>query len=440
MSSGRRFIVEPGGSLNGTLQVPGDKSISHRAILLGAIAEGRTEVSGFLEGDDAMATLAAMRALGVSIEGPRAGRLAIDGVGRHGLSPAASALDLGNSGTSMRLFSGLLAGQRFATRLIGDASLMRRPMRRVTEPLGEMGAIIHTGPDGTAPLSIEPATALRGIDYAMPVASAQVKSALLLAGLYAEGRTRVTEPAVSRDHTERMLRAFGARLTVDGAQVSVTGDAPLRGGSVVVPGDISSAAFFLVGASIAGTGSVTLTNVGVNPTRTGVIEILQRMGARIRVQADETDAGEPVGTITVEPADLHGIDIPPALVPLAIDEFPAVFIAAACARGETTLRGAEELRVKESDRIAVMAAGLAALGIEAEPRPDGIRIVGGSIRGGAVAARGDHRIAMAFAMAGLAAAGPITIDGCAEVDTSFPGFVDLAHGAGLAIRSEEYAA
>ena len=435
----RRFIIEPGGSLNGTLQVPGDKSISHRAVMLGAIAEGRTEVSGFLEGDDAMATLAAMRALGVSIEGPQAGRLGIDGVGRHGLGPAASALDLGNSGTSMRLFSGLLAGQRFATRLVGDQSLMRRPMRRVTGPLGQMGATIHTGPDGTAPLSIEPTTALRGIDYAMPVASAQVKSALLIAGLYAEGRTRVTEPAVSRDHTERMLRAFGADVTVDGPHVSVTGGARMQASPVVVPGDISSAAFFLVGASIAGGGSVTLTHVGLNPTRTGVIDILRRMGARIHVEADETDAGEPVGTLTVEPADLQGIDIPPELVPLAIDEFPAIFIAAACATGETTLRGAEELRVKETDRIAVMAEGLAALGIEAEPRRDGIRIVGGSIRGGSVAARGDHRIAMAFAMAGLAADGPITIDGCAEVDTSFPGFVELAHGAGLAIRSEEHA-
>ena len=433
----RRFIIEPGGSLNGTLRVPGDKSISHRAVMLGAIAEGRTEVSGFLEGDDAMATLAAMRALGVAIDGPRAGRLGIEGVGRHGLRPAASALDLGNSGTSMRLFSGLLAGQRFATRLLGDQSLMRRPMRRVTGPLGQMGATIRTGPDGTAPLSIEPVAALQGIDYAMPVASAQVKSALLIAGLYAEGRTRVTEPAVSRDHTERMLRAFGADVAVDGPQVSVTGSAPMRAGPVVVPGDVSSAAFFLVGASIAGGGSITLTNVGLNPTRTGVIDILRRMGARIHVDADETDAGEPVGTLTVEPADLRGIDIPPELVPLAIDEFPAVFIAAACATGETTLSGAEELRVKESDRIAVMAEGLTALGIEAEPRHDGIRIVGGSIRGGRVAARGDHRIAMAFAMAGLAADGPITIDGCAEVDTSFPGFVELARGAGLRIRSEE---
>ncbi|RZU98818.1 3-phosphoshikimate 1-carboxyvinyltransferase [Spiribacter vilamensis] len=435
----RRFIIEPGGTLNGTLRVPGDKSISHRAVMLGSIAEGRTEVSGFLEGDDAMATLAAMRALGVSIEGPQAGRLSIDGVGRYGLRPAPLALDLGNSGTSMRLFSGLLAGQWFGSRLVGDASLMRRPMRRVTDPLGRMGATIHTGPDGTAPLSIEPSTALRGIDYVMPVASAQVKSALLIAGLYAEGRTRVTEPAVSRDHTERMLRAFGADVVVDGPHVSVSGDAPMRGGSVVVPGDISSAAFFLVGASIASGGSVTLTNVGLNPTRTGVIDILRRMGARIHVEAEETDAGEPVGTVSVEPAALRGIDIPPELVPLAIDEFPAVFIAAACATGETRLRGAEELRVKESDRIAVMADGLAALGIQAEPQPDGIRIVGGPIRGGRVAAHGDHRIAMAFAMAGLAADGPITIDGCAEVDTSFPGFVELAHGAGLAICSEEQA-
>lgn len=436
----RQFIIEPGGSLSGTLQVPGDKSISHRAVMLGAIAEGRTEVSGFLEGDDAMATLAAMRALGVSIEGPHAGRLRIAGVGRHGLKPAAAALDLGNSGTSMRLFSGLLAGQRFATQLVGDQSLMRRPMRRVTEPLSQMGAVIQTAAQGTAPLSIEPAAALRGIDYPMPVASAQVKSALLIAGLYAQGRTRVTEPAVSRDHTERMLQAFGADVAVDGPHVSVTGDAPMEAAAVSVPGDISSAAFFLVGASIAGGGSITLTHVGLNPTRTGVIDILRRMGARIHVEADETDAGEPVGTLTVEPAALQGIDIPPELVPLAIDEFPTIFIAAACATGVTTLRGAEELRVKESDRIAVMAEGLTALGIEAEPLADGIRIVGGAMHGGAVQAQGDHRIAMAFAMAGLAADGAITIDGCAEVDTSFPGFVELAQGAGLRIRSQESAA
>ena len=432
----RRFIVEPGGTLSGTLQVPGDKSISHRAVMLGAVAEGETAVSGFLDGDDAMATLAAMRALGVVIEGPEQGRLRIQGVGLSGLREASGALDLGNSGTSMRLLAGLLAGQRFASRLVGDHSLMRRPMRRVTEPLGRMGARIGTEPDGTAPLVIAPVAALEGIDYDLPVASAQVKSALLLAGLYASGETRVTEPAVTRDHTERMLEAFGADVRVTGSQVSVRGGPRLQGGPVVVPGDISSAAFFLVGASIAGAGTLTLVNVGLNPTRTGVIDILQRMGARIHVEREDTGAGEPVATLTVEPSRLQGIAIPPDQVPLAIDEFPALFIAAACAEGETTLTGAEELRVKESDRIAVMADGLGALGIQAEPTPDGIRIVGGPMHGGHVQAHGDHRIAMAFAMAGLVADAPITIDGCSEVDTSFPGFVERAREVGLQIHSE----
>ncbi|MEX0430758.1 3-phosphoshikimate 1-carboxyvinyltransferase [Spiribacter insolitus] len=437
---GRRFIVEPGGALHGDVQVPGDKSISHRSVMLGSIAEGETRVEGFLEGDDAMATLAAMRALGVRIEGPEDGRLRIQGVGLHGLQAADSPLDLGNSGTSMRLFSGLLAGQPFVSELVGDASLMRRPMRRVTDPLTRMGARIGTASNGTAPLRIEPVPGLRGIDYEMPMASAQVKSALLLAGLYAEGETCVIEPAVTRDHTERMLTAFGVPVDVKGPRVRITGGASLTGGEVAVPGDISSAAFFLVGASIASQASVTFTNVGLNPTRTGVIEILQRMGASIDIDARHTDAGEPVGKLTVEPAPLQGIDIPPELVPLAIDEFPAIFVAAACAHGETVLRGAEELRVKESDRIAVMAEGLAKLGIEVYPQPDGIRIVGGQLRGGHVKAYGDHRIAMSFAMAALAADGPVTIDDCAEVDTSFPGFVELAHRAGLAIRAEERAA
>ena len=437
---GRRFIVAPGGALHGEFQVPGDKSISHRSVMLGSIAEGETRVEGFLEGDDAMATLAAMRALGVEIEGPEDGRLRIRGVGLHGLQAADAPLDLGNSGTSMRLFSGLLAGQPFVSELVGDASLMRRPMRRVTDPLTRMGARIGTAPNGTAPLRIEPAPGLRGIDYEMPMASAQVKSALLLAGLYAEGETCVTEPAVTRDHTERMLEAFGVPVTVEGPRVRVTGEASLTGGEIAVPGDISSAAFFLVGASIASQASLTLTNVGLNPTRTGVIDILQRMGASIHIDARHTGAGEPVGRITVEPAPLQGIDIPPELVPLAIDEFPAIFVAAACARGETVLRGAEELRVKESDRIAVMAEGLASLGIEVHPQPDGIRIVGGQLQGGHVRACGDHRIAMSFAMAALAADGPVTIDDCAEVDTSFPGFVELAHDAGLAIRAEEMSA
>lgn len=436
----RRFLIEPGGALTGSARVPGDKSISHRAILLGAIANGMTRVEGFLDGDDAIATLEAMRALGVVIRGPNEGVVEIEGVGLDGLRPSAAPLDLGNSGTSMRLFSGLLAGQTFASELIGDASLMRRPMARVTDPLRRMGADITTTDRGTAPLVIQPVSGLDGIDYEMPVASAQVKSALLLAGLYADGQTSVYEPGVTRDHTERMLAALDYPIHREGAIVQLTGGAELKGGLVRVPADISSAAFFLVGASIASGSEMTLNGVGLNPTRTGVIEILQRMGADIVVEPETQASGEPIGTLSVRAADLHGIDIPVDLVPLAIDEFPAIFIAAACAQGETVLRGAEELRVKESDRIAVMAQGLQTLGIAVEPQPDGLRIQGGQLTGGLVQAQGDHRIAMAFAMAGLVASGPIVIEGCAEVDTSFPGFVDLAAAAGLAIESEDYSA
>ncbi|MEX0374458.1 3-phosphoshikimate 1-carboxyvinyltransferase [Spiribacter pallidus] len=435
----RRFIIEPGGSLSGDIRVPGDKSVSHRAVMLGSVAEGVTRVRGFLEGDDAMATLAAMRALGVRIDGPEAGALTIHGVGLHGLSAPDEPLDLGNSGTSMRLLTGLLCGQRFATTLIGDQSLMTRPMRRVTEPLGQMGADIVTSDKGTAPVGIQPVTSLMGIDYPLPMASAQVKSAVLLAGLYARGETAVTEPGITRDHTERMLQALGYPVEVDGPRVALTGHGRLTGGSIQVPADISSAAFFLVGAAIGAGEAVTLLDVGLNPTRTGVVEILKRMGADLEVIAKGDGAGEPVGDIRIQAASLEGIEIPPSLVPVAIDEFPALFIAAACARGETLLRGAEELRVKESDRIAVMATGLERLGVQVEALPDGIRIVGGRLGGGHVQAKGDHRVAMAFAMAGLVADGPIVIDGCAEVDTSFPGFAGLARSAGLPIAVEEQA-
>ncbi|MBK1730207.1 3-phosphoshikimate 1-carboxyvinyltransferase [Thiococcus pfennigii] len=437
-SSGQRFHLSPGGALRGRLRVPGDKSISHRAIMLGSIADGETEISGFLEGADALATLGAFRQLGVQIDGPEGGRVRIRGVGRDGLRGADGPLDMGNSGTSMRLLSGLLAGQRFASTLIGDASLSRRPMRRVTGPLAEMGAQIATTEEGTAPLRITPTPELAGIDYRLPVASAQVKSSLLLAGLYARGRTCVTEPAPTRDHTERMLAAFGYPLTRDGARVCLEGGGRLRGCRLEVPADISSAAFFLVGASIAPGSDLTLEHVGINPTRTGVIDILRAMGADIRIEAERDVGGEPVADLRVRSAPLRGIRIPEALVPLAIDELPAVFIAAACAEGETVLTGAEELRVKESDRIQVMADGLARLGIEAEPRPDGIRIRGGTP--GADGARavieshGDHRIAMSFAIAALRAAGPIEIEDCANVATSFPRFATLAGGVGLQIR------
>lgn len=437
-----RFSIQPGGCLRGSLQVPGDKSISHRSIMLGALAEGETRISGFLEGEDALATLAAFRRMGVTIEGPYDGRVLVQGVGLHGLREPEGPLDLGNSGTSMRLLCGLLAGQDFPVTLVGDASLTRRPMRRVTEPLGRMGALIETSPEGTAPLHIRPSPGLKGIDYAMPVASAQVKSSLLLAGLYAQGETCVAEPAPARDHTERMLHAFGYRLRTASGRTCLTGGGRLTGMDLEIPGDISSAAFFLVGASIAEGSDLTLTRVGMNPTRIGIVNILRAMGADIEVGNWREAGGEPVADLRVRSAPLRGIRIPEDQVPLAIDEFPALFVAAACAQGETVLTGAEELRVKESDRIQVMADGLAALGIEVEPRSDGIRVPGaglGAMLGTRriateVDSHGDHRIAMSFAIAALRTLGPIAIGDCANVNTSFPGFAALARSAGLAIE------
>jgi 3-phosphoshikimate 1-carboxyvinyltransferase len=430
-----RFTVRAGGALHGRLRVPGDKSISHRSIMLGSLAEGTTEISGFLQGEDSLATLRAFQSMGVTIEGPDAGRVTVHGVGLHGLRPPAQRLDVGNSGTSMRLLSGLLAGQSFDTELVGDSSLMTRPMRRVTGPLAQMGAEILTTDAGTAPLRVRGGRRLRGIDYDMPVASAQVKSCLLLAGLYADGRTCVHEPAPTRDHTERMLGGMGYPVSVDAGVSCVTGGGRLAATRIDVPADISSAAFFLVGASIAPGSDVVLEHVGVNPTRTGVLDILRLMGADISLSNPREAGGEPVADIRVRASRLHGIDIPESQVPLAIDEFPALFIAAACAEGRTRLTGAAELRVKESDRIQVMADGLQALGIDARPTADGMVIQGGALRGGVVNSHGDHRIAMSFAMAALRAAGPVHIEDCANVNTSFPGFVELAAGAGLDIRS-----
>ncbi|MBF0255789.1 MAG: 3-phosphoshikimate 1-carboxyvinyltransferase [Gammaproteobacteria bacterium] len=432
-SSSIEFRLQPGGSLQGRLRVPGDKSISHRAIMLGSLAEGTTEISGFLEGEDSLATLNAFRQMGVEIEGPQQGRVRIQGVGMNGLCAPDGPLDLGNSGTSMRLLSGLLAGQGFEVTLIGDDSLSKRPMRRVTEPLAQMGAEINSTPKGTAPLVIRPVDGLRGLDYALPVASAQVKSCLLLAGLYADGETCVTEPAPTRDHTERMLRGFGYEVRQQGQRVCLSGGGRLSACSIDVPADISSAAFFLVGASIAPGSDLTLEHVGINPTRDGVINILRLMGADIQVLNPRDVGGEPVADLRVRAAPLKGIRIPEDQVPLAIDEFPALFIAAACAEGETLLTGAEELRVKESDRIQVMADGLQTLGIDAKPTADGMRIRGGQLGAGAIQSHGDHRIAMAFALAALRANGEIRIADCANVNTSFPGFAQAAAGLGLQI-------
>ncbi len=434
MSKTVDYIVQPGGKLAGRIRVPGDKSISHRSVMLGSLAEGMTYVTGLLEGEDVLSTLGAFRAMGVRAVGPDHGRLVIHGVGLHGLKAPQQPLDMGNSGTAMRLMTGILAGQAFDSELIGDESLSKRPMKRVSDPLGAMGATIATAEGGRPPLRIKGGRKLRGIDYRMPMASAQVKSCLLLAGLYADGETAVTEPAPTRDHTERMLRGFGYAVKTQDARVSVQGGGRLGACDIDVPADISSATFFLVGASIAPGSDITLEHVGINPTRIGVINILKLMGANLELLNPHEVGGEPVADIRVRAAQLHGIRIPEDQVPLAIDEFPALFIAAACAQGETILTGAHELRVKESDRIAVMAQGLKRLGIDARETPDGIVIQGGRLQGGDVDSHGDHRIAMSFAMAALRASGPITVRDCKNVDTSFPGFAQLAAGSGLAIE------
>ena len=439
-----RYLVRPGGRVAGELTVPGDKSISHRALMLGGIAQGDTEITGFLAGEDCLATLRALQALGVRIERPEDEHVIVHGAGPSGLQAAAAALDMGNAGTAMRLFMGLLAGQGFDSTLVGDESLMRRPMERVALPLRLMGARILTR-DGRPPVKIRAAARLRAIDYSLPVASAQVKSALLLAALRAFGRTRVTEPAPARDHTERMLGAFGVELFREGCTVAIEGGQGLRGTQVRVPADFSSAAFFMVAGCLAADRGLLLRNVGVNPTRTGLMELLLRMGADIRVhpaggaqgQGGQGDShAEPIADIEVRASRLRGIKVPETLVPLSIDEFPVFFVAAACAEGETEVRGALELRVKESDRLAAMADGLATLGVENQLLQDGLWIRGSQgFGGGTVESHGDHRIAMAFAVAGLKARAPIEILDVANVATSFPGFVDMAHGAGLQIEA-----
>ncbi|MFK7977645.1 MAG: 3-phosphoshikimate 1-carboxyvinyltransferase [Halioglobus sp.] len=427
------YVIAPGGSLQGEVRVPGDKSMSHRSIMLGAIAQGTTRVSGFLEGEDALATLAAFRAMGVSIERPGAGEVLIEGVGLHGLQKPDAPLDLGNSGTAMRLMSGLLAGQAFESTLVGDESLSGRPMNRVIQPLAEMGATIDSSDGGRPPLVIRGGEPLRGIDYVTPMASAQVKSCILLAGLYSSGTTSVTEPGITRDHTERMLQGFGYAVECTGSTVSITGGGELQGCDIDVPADISSAAFLLVAASIAPDSDVTLLHVGINPTRIGVINILRLMGADITLSNERDVGGEPVADIRVRYAPLKGIEIPEDQVPLAIDEFPVLFVAAACASGRTVLTGAAELRVKESDRIAAMAEGLVTLGIAAEVLEDGIIIDGGTLGGGEINTFHDHRIAMSFALAGLRAEREITVRDCGHVATSFPNFSGLVRGLGLNI-------
>ncbi|MCP4830529.1 MAG: 3-phosphoshikimate 1-carboxyvinyltransferase [Proteobacteria bacterium] len=421
--------------MQGKARVPGDKSISHRAIMLGALAEGTTRISGFLEGEDALATLGAFRAMGVNVEGPEDGQVVVHGVGLHGLKAPAASLDLGNAGTGMRLMCGLLAGQAFDAELTGDASLRSRPMGRVIEPLTRMGAVIVSADAGRPPLKVAGGAHLQGIRYELPMASAQVKSCLLLAGLYAQGCTEVIEPAPTRDHTERMLRGFGYSVDTESGIIALRGGGKLRACDIDIPADISSAAFFLVAASLVPGSDLLLTHVGINPTRVGVLNVLSLMGADISLLNRREVGGEPVADIRVRYAQLHGIDIPPEQVPLAIDEFPALFIAAACARGRTVLRGAEELRVKESDRIAAMAEGLTTLGVVNEVLDDGIIIEGGELGGGVIHTYHDHRIAMAFAVAALRAKDMITVLDCDHVATSFPGFDNLARQLGLRLET-----
>ncbi|MCP4594959.1 bifunctional prephenate dehydrogenase/3-phosphoshikimate 1-carboxyvinyltransferase [Neptuniibacter sp.] len=431
------FRAQPGGSVSGKIRVPGDKSISHRSIMLGSLADGVTEVTGFLEGEDSLATLQSFRDMGVVIEGPNDGEVTIYGVGLNGLKEPPGPLYVGNSGTSMRLLSGLLAAQAFDTELTGDASLTKRPMGRVADPLRLMGAEIETAENGRPPLKIKGGQALSGIHYDMPMASAQVKSCLLLAGLYADGETSVTEPAPTRDHTERMLTGFGYPVKQNGSTAAVSAGGQLHASRIDVPADISSATFFMVAAAIAPGSDLTLEHVGINPTRIGIINILRLMGADLELLNEREVGGEPVADIHIRYAPLKGIHIPEDQVPLAIDEFPALFVAAACAEGTTVVSGAEELRVKESDRIQAMVDGLKTLGVDIEGTPDGAIIKGGPMGGGVIESHDDHRIAMSFCVASLRATDTITINECANVATSFPGFVELAQTAGIKVEKEE---
>lgn len=428
------YVVEPSALASGVVTVPGDKSISHRALILGGIAKGRTNISGFLPGEDCLATLAALKAMGVRIERPGDTRVIMEGCGADGLRAPSGPLDMGNSGTAMRLFAGLLSGQSFSSKLIGDASLSQRPMSRIIEPLTLMGAQIDSSA-GKPPLLISGERSLSGIAYQLPVASAQVKSAILLAGLFADGEITVIEPATTRDHTERMLRTMGVEIRSGETQIVMPGGQSLTGADVSVPADLSSAAFIILATLLATDCEVTLVGVGVNPTRTGVIDILREMGAAISLDNVRLFGEEPVADIVVHSAELHGIEVDPARVSLAIDEFPLLFIAAAMAVGKTTFSGIGELRVKESDRIATMAAGLRVLGIEVDETPDGAVVHGGVISGGSVKSGGDHRIAMSFAVAATRAGWPVRIEDTAAVDTSFPGFVQCLQSLGIGINS-----
>ncbi len=427
------FVTSNSGPLSGSIKVPGDKSISHRSIMLGSIAEGVTRVSGFLEGDDSLATLNAFKEMGVAIQ-REGSNVTIQGVGMNGLKEPRKPLNLGNSGTSIRLMSGLLSAQTFDSVLCGDESLSSRPMGRVINPLREMGAEI-SGKDSKPPLLIKGGKQLSAIEYTLPVASAQIKSCLLLAGLYSEGTTSIIENGISRDHTERMLKGFGYDVISSPNKISLLGGGTLKGCEIEVPSDISSAAFFMVAGCISENSSIHLNSVNINPTRTGVIDILKLMGGNIELSNERLQAGELIADIKVTSSRLKGIEIPENLVPLAIDEFPVLFIAASCAEGETILTGAKELRVKESDRIQVMADGLTSLGINNEVLEDGIRISGGEFKKqtNSIRSHHDHRISMAFAIASVRSKFDIEIEGVDNVKTSFPNFIELANSIGMKI-------
>ena len=423
------LIIQASRGLTGDMALPGDKSISHRAVMLSAIAEGETTITGFLTGEDTLNTAKAIQKMGIQVEGLGTDRLMVRGKGLDGLSEPTGVLDLGNSGTGMRLLAGLLAGQNFFSVLTGDQYLVKRPMGRIVEPLRQMGARIDGRSNGKlAPLSIRGGgSRLEAFDYVSPIASAQVKSAVLLAGLYASGETSVKEPAKSRDHTERMFRFFGVEVSEQGLRVSLRGRQTLRTpGLLEIPSDISSAAFFMVAASIVPGSDLLIKNIGVNPTRTGIIDILLEMGADITLQNQREQAGEPVADIRVKHKRLRGVRIAGDVVPRAIDEIPILSVAASYAEGSTIIQDASELRVKESDRIATIAAELRKMGVVITEREDGMEITGRESLDAAVCeSHGDHRIAMSIAIAGLAARGETVVRDCGWIDTSFPGFERL---------------
>jgi 3-phosphoshikimate 1-carboxyvinyltransferase len=434
--SGLRWTSAHSSGLRGEVRVPGDKSISHRAIMLAAIAEGTSRITGFLEGEDTRATAHAFTQMGVRIESPRDNERIVHGIGLRGLKKPAAPIDCGNAGTGMRLLTGLLAGQAFDTTLIGDDSLSKRPMRRVIDPLSKMGARIDAEQGGLPPLRVRGGQSLKCVSYEVPVASAQVKSALLLAGLYAEGETHVVEPHPTRDYTERMLTAFGWPIQFGEGWAKLSGGHALRAVEIDVPADFSSAAFFIVAATVIPNSELAIKDVGMNPRRIGLLHVLREMGADIRESNAREVGGERVSDLIVRSARLRGIDVPVVHVPDMIDEFPILFVAAAVAKGTTRIAGAAELRVKESDRIAVMANGLRALGASIEEIPDGALIQGGELSAGEADSAGDHRCAMSFAVAGAVASAPVAILDCANVATSFPGFIDLAAACGLKVDRE----